>query len=128
MMKKQQQGLTLIGFIFVLIIAGFFALMAMKLVPAYVEYFGVVKAMKALAEEPDAASKSLGEIRSDLNFKASFQYVDDSTLRNGQSVRIDRTRGKANLVVDYDKKVPFIYNISFLLHFTKTVPLSGNVG
>ncbi len=127
-MRTQQKGMTLIGFIFVLIIAGFFALMAMKLVPAYVEYFGVVKAMNNLAAEPGAASKSIGEIRSELNFKASFQYVDDSTLRSGNSVRVDRRKGKANLVVDYNKKIPFIYNISFLLHFNKTVPLSGNVG
>ena len=127
-MRKQEKGMTLIGFIFVLVIAGFFALMAMKLVPAYIEYFGVVKAMKTLAEEPGAANKSLSEIREDLNFKASFQYVDDATLRNGRTVRVDRSKGKSNLVVDYNKKIPFIYNISFLLHFNKTVPLSARAG
>ncbi|MGA7298650.1 MAG: DUF4845 domain-containing protein [Rhodanobacteraceae bacterium] len=127
-MRNRQGGMTLIGFIFILIIAGFFALMAMRLVPAYIEYFGVVKSMKALAEEPGIAQKPLGEIRRDLNFKASFQYVDDSTLNNGQAVRVDRSKGKSNLVVDYNKKIHFVYNISFLLHFSKTVPLSGNVG
>lgn len=127
-MRKQQQGITLIGFIFVLIIAGFFALMAMRLVPSYVEYFGVVKAMNSLASEPGSANKSLSEIRNQLNFKASFQYVGDDTLGRPQAVRVDRSRGKADLVVDYEKKVPFIYNISFLLHFNKTVPLTGRVG
>ncbi|HET6633333.1 MAG TPA: DUF4845 domain-containing protein [Rhodanobacteraceae bacterium] len=124
---KRQRGLTLIGFVFILIIAAFFALMAMRLVPSYVEYFGVVKAMKAVAQEPDAAQKSLAEIQRDLDFKASFQYVDDTTLGH-QTVRVDRSGGKANLVVDYNKKVHFLYNISFLLHFAKTVPLSGTPG
>jgi hypothetical protein len=111
--------------------------MAMRLVPCYVEYFGVVKAMNQIANEPGAANKSINELRSDLNFKASFQYVDDSTLGgsgggadggNGQVVRLDRSNGKANLVVSYDKKVPFVYNIDFLVHFNKTVPLKGDVG
>lgn len=125
---KKQRGLTLIGFIFILIIAAFFALMAMRLVPSYIEYFGVVKSMKSLAAEPNSANKSMADIRGELNFKASFQYVDDSTLSGRQAVRVDRTNGKSNLVVDYNKKVPFLYNISFLLHFSKTVALSGGPG
>jgi len=40
-----QKGLTLIGFAIVLIVGGFFAYAAMKLVPVYTEYFGVVKSM-----------------------------------------------------------------------------------
>ena len=122
---KKQKGMTLIGFIFVLIIAAFFALMAMRLVPSYIEYFGVVKSMNQIASEPGSATKSISEIRGELNFKGSFQYVDDATLSQAQAVRIDRSRGKANLVVDYNKKIPFIYNIAFLVHFSKTVPLSG---
>lgn len=127
-MRNRQGGMTLIGFLFVLIIAGFFALMAMKLVPSYIEYFGVVKSMNQLAEEPGAASMSLSKIRADLNFKGSFQYVNDDTLSNGTAVQLDRQKGKVNLVVDYNKTIPFVYNISFLLHFNKTVPLTGKVG
>lgn len=123
-MRKPQQGMTLIGFIFVLLIAGFFALMAMKLVPSYIEYFGVVKAMKQMAVEPGAAHMSLRDIRSDLAFKGNFQYVDDDTL-DGNAVRVERTETGKNLVVEYDKTIHFIYNISFLLHFEKTVALSG---
>lgn len=124
----KQRGLTLIGFIFILIIAAFFALMAMRLVPSYVEYFGVVKAMNSLASEPNSAQKSMSEIRGELDFKASFQYVDSTTLSGRQAVRVDRSNGKSNLVVEYNKQVPFLYNISFLLHFSKTVPLSGGPG
>lgn len=131
---NRQSGMTLIGFIFILAIAGFFALMAMRLVPGYVEYFGLVKAMNQVASEPGAAQKSIAQIRSDLDFKASFQYVDDSTLGVGgttgarQPVQIQRDNGKTILVVDYDKRVHFVYNIDFLMHFHKSVPLQGNVG
>jgi len=46
---NKQSGITLIGFLILLIVVGFFAYAAMKLVPAYVEYFGVVKAMNTVA-------------------------------------------------------------------------------
>ena len=121
---KKQQGITLIGFVFVLAIAGFFAYMAMKLVPAYSEYMGVVKAMKAVATEPDLATKSPQEIQRDLAFKGSFQYVDDKTF-SAQNITIKNGPGGGTLQVKYDKDVPFVYNIDFLLHFDKTVPLGG---
>ncbi|HET6913883.1 MAG TPA: DUF4845 domain-containing protein [Rhodanobacteraceae bacterium] len=121
---NKQQGITLIGFLFVLAIAGFFAYMAMKLVPAYSEYMGVVKAMKEVATEPDLATKSPQEIQRDLAFKGSFQYVDDKTF-SAQNITIKNGPGGGTLQVKYDKDVPFVYNIDFLLHFDKTVPLGG---
>jgi len=121
---KKQQGITLIGFVFVLAIAGFFAYMAMKLVPAYSEYMGVVKAMKAVASEPDLATKSPQQIQQDLAFKGSFQYVDDKTF-SAQNITIKNGPGGGTLQVKYDKDVPFVYNIDFLLHFDKTVSLDG---
>jgi type II secretory pathway pseudopilin PulG len=125
---KKQQGITLIGFLFVLAIVGFFAYMAMKLVPPYSEYLGVVKAMKAVASEPDLAAKSPEEIQRDLAFKGSFQYVDDKTF-SAQNIKIKNGPGGGTLQVKYDKDVPFLYNIDFLLHFDKTVTLaSGATG
>lgn len=122
---KRQQGITLIGFVFALAIVGFFIYMAMKLVPAYSEYMGVVKAMKQLASEPDLATKTPEQIQQELAFKGSFQYVDDSTF-SAQNVHIKNGPGGGTLQVKYDKDIPFLYNIDFLLHFDKTVPLAGN--
>lgn len=123
-MKSKQAGITLIGFLVVLAVVAFFGYMAMKLVPAYTEFMGVSKAMTQVSTE-GVDGKSLDEIRRDLMFKMGFQYVDDATIQP-QDITIDRTNGP-QLHVAYDKQVPFIYNIDFLLHFEKSVPLQGNV-
>lgn len=123
---KKQTGLTLIGFLIVLIIVGFFAYAAMKLVPAYAEYMGVVKAMNAVASEPDIATKSPEELQRDLGFKGSFQYVDDKTF-SPENVHIKNGPGGGTLQVKYDKDIPFIYNIDLLLHFDKTVLLKSDI-
>ena len=123
-MKSKQAGITLIGFLVVLVIVAFFGYMAMKLVPAYTEYMGVAKAMTQVSTE-GVDGKSLDEIRRNLLFKMDFQYVDDATIEP-QDITIDRSNGN-QLHVAYDKQIPFIYNIDFLVHFEKSVPLQGNV-
>ena len=123
-MKSKQAGITLIGFLIVLAVVAFFGYMAMKLVPAYTEFMGVSKAMTQVSTE-GADGKTLDEIRRDLLFKLGFQYVDDATIQP-QDITIDRSNG-TQLHVAYDKQVPFVYNIDFLLHFEKSVPLQGNV-
>ncbi len=126
-MKSRQSGVTLIGFLCIIVIVGFFAFMAMKLLPSYVEAMGVGRAMNQIAST-DSSGKTLDQIRHDLIFKLGFQYVDDATITPAD-ITIDRDAGGAStLNVDYDKKIPFMYNIDFLLHFDKRVPLQGNVG
>jgi len=124
-MKATQKGITLIGFLFVLAIVAFFGYMAMRLVPAYTEYMGVSKAMEQIAGG-GTEGKTLDDIRRDLMFKMGFQYVDDATIKPAD-ITLDRSNNGATLHVEYDKVVPFISNISFLLHFEKSVQLRGSV-
>lgn len=126
-MKSKQAGVTLIGFLLIMAIVGFFGFMAMKLLPSYSEYMGVAKAMNQIATE-GTNGKTLDDIRRELMFKMNFQYVDDSTIKpNDITIKRD-SGGASNLNVVYDKKIPFMYNIDFLLHFDKSVPLKGNLG
>jgi hypothetical protein len=123
-MKSRQSGLTLIGFLFVLLIAGFFAYMAMKLVPAYMSYFSLSKAMTQVSTE-SVDGKTQNDIRRDFMFKLSFQYADE--LIKPQNITFVRKQGGTDMQVVYDQRIHFVYNIDFLLHFEKTVTLKGAV-
>jgi len=124
-MKQSQRGITFIGFVIVLCIFGFFAYVAMKLVPVYSEYMGVVKSMNQLLTEPGIASKDIGEIRQMLDTKFSIQYVDESTVPP-QNIQLKKQSGAASLRVFYDKRIDFIYNIDLLVSFDKTINLTGS--
>jgi hypothetical protein len=121
-MKSRQQGVTLVGFLFIMAIAGFFAFMGMKLWPPYYHYYGVVRGMKEMSQQ-DLSGKSRGQIRKEFMYKLSFQYADDQFGPN--AIRIEQSNGATVLHVTYDKRVHFLYNIDFLLHFEKSVPLTG---
>ena len=126
-MKSKQSGVTLIGLLIILLVVGFFGYMAMKLVPAYTEYMGVAKAMSQEASS-GTSGRSLDDIRSDLSYKFSMQYVDDNTITPSDITITRDSGGASTLNVTYDKDIPFMYNIDFLVHFSKSVPLQGNVG
>jgi len=125
-MKTRQSGVTLVGFLVILLVVGFFGYMGMKLVPSYFEYMGVVKAVSQEASS-GTSGKSLDGIRRDLMYKFNMQYVDDNTI-SPNDITIERNAGgTSTLKVAYDKDIPFMYNIDFLLHFEKSVPLQGNL-
>ncbi len=126
-MHGKTKGITLIGFIILLCVLGFFAYLAMRLVPMYTEYFGVVKAMEQVRQEPGAANKSLDELRRDLIFKFNTQYVDEASVPP-QSITLKRESGAATLRVSYEKRVPFMYNLDLVGSFDKSLSLSGTGG
>jgi hypothetical protein len=124
-MMIRQRGLTLISMVIVLAVLGFFAYAAMKLIPAYTEYFGVIKSMKAVASAPNAAELPLEEIRRNLQLNYSVQYVDDGTVPAG-GVKLETKGGARRLHIFYDKVLPFMYNVSLLVHFDHSEDLVSN--
>ena len=121
--KFRQSGLTLIGFAIVLIVAGFFAYAAMKLIPVYSEYFGVVKSMKSIQSHTGVETATIEDIRRWLNVNFDLQYVDDSSIPE-KNIQLITKDGQHKLRIFYDKDVPFLYNVDLLVHFDHTVDLA----
>jgi Tfp pilus assembly major pilin PilA len=126
-MQGKAKGITLIGFVILLGILGFFAYLAMRLIPMYVEYFGVVKAMEQVRSEPGAAQKSLDEVRRELSLKFDTQYVD-STSVPPSAIQLKREGGASTLRIAYEKRVSFMYNIDLVGKFDKSISLAGSGG
>ena len=123
--QRHNRGITMIGFLIVLCVLGFFAYAAMRLIPVYTEYYGVSKSMDLVAKEPGASQKTTEQIRSDLSVKFGIQYVDDSSVPP-QAIQVVRQGGGATLRIAYQRRVPFISNIELLISFDRSVPLAGS--
>ena len=120
---SKQRGITLIGFIIVLVVAGFFAYMGMVHGPAYSEYYGVVKAMNTVAADATPSTTEMEPIRRALDRQFNVGYVDSVTGRDAKLIR-DKTTGNMLSMV-YEVRKPFIYNIDFVVKFAHTVPLGS---
>jgi hypothetical protein len=120
--KRKQSGITLIGFIIVMIVLGFFAYMGMVLGPAYSEYWGVVKAMNFVAKEATPNTSDFEELRKGLDRQFNVGYVNSITGKDAKLVR-DKTGNL--LTIDYEVRKPFVYNIDFVVKFAHSVPLGS---
>jgi hypothetical protein len=114
-MQTQQRGLTMIGFLFVAVILVFMAMLAMKLVPAYIEFFSVKKVLATMGRESDIRSKSNAEIRSDFDRRAGVSYV---TVVKPENLSVDRSGGTPVISVDYTFRTKLVGNVSLVVDFS----------
>lgn len=114
-----QKGMTFIGWVIVLAIIGFFAMVVIKLVPIYLEYQSVVSAMQAVAAEDN---RTPGEIRASLGKKLDINNV---TVVKAADFEILREDGGITLAIEYEARTNFVANIDIVVNFSKAVELKG---
>ncbi len=115
---KKAQGITLIGFIFVLAVLGIFLYAGMQIGPVYMDHMSVVKAMKTVAEE--GGNKSPGEIKSRISKLLYVSYVDQVKPAD---FKVVRGNGR-ELKVKYEVEKEFLGNLSFKMKFDESVSLN----
>ncbi len=114
-MKSQQRGLTMLGFLFVAVMLIFVAMLAMKLVPAYIEFFSVKKILNTMGQESGLKSKSNAEIRNDFIKRANVGYV---TVVKPEDLTIDRRNGGLVVSADYVFRSKLVGNVSIVVDFS----------
>lgn len=114
-MKSQQRGLTMLGFLFVAMMLIFVAMLAMKLVPAYIEFFSVKKILNTMGQESGLKSKSNAEIRNDFIKRANVGYV---TVVKPEDLTIDRRNGGLVVSADYVFRSKLVGNVSIVVDFS----------
>lgn len=113
-MKRQQRGMSLIGFILVLGVVGVFAYMGMKLIPMYSEYYTVKQSLQGIANEPGITTQDPARIK-DLFFRRL--YVSYAENVKPEHVKITRKDAGYMIVVDYEVRRPLIANIDVVGRF-----------
>jgi hypothetical protein len=114
-MQSRQRGLTMFGFLFVAIVMVTVVMLALKLVPAYIEFFSVKKILATMGQESELRSKSNAEIRSDFSRRASVGYV---TVVKPEDISIDRHSGVPVISADYTFRTKLVGNVSLVVDFS----------
>jgi hypothetical protein len=120
--RHHQHGLTLISLLFWGIIIIFVALLTMKLVPAYMEYFTIQKILSDIGGDPNIKSMSNGEIREKFNKRAQ---IDDVSTVKATDLDINREGGSTTISVEYPFQSKLIGNVSLLVDFSASSDSGG---
>ena len=112
----KQRGVSITGLIITLAILGFLAVMAAKLMPAYIEYFTVRK-MLATMEQAGQLTGSVRDIRRAYDTRNA---IEDVKSVKGEDLEITKEGGETVLTATWSTKVPLVSNASACLDFVVT--------
>lgn len=109
---RRQSGAGMLTILFWIIVLVIVAVIGMKLVPAYLEFFSVKRILSSM--KADAAGGSVKEIRESFQKRA---MVDDVTSVTSQDLNIERSGGRSVVTAEYQKIIPLFANVSLLVDF-----------
>jgi hypothetical protein len=124
-MARRQQGITLMGFLMVLVVVGAMALIVMKLFPMYTEFHNVKGAMADYAASPGSGNKTPAQIQSDMFRRFDVAYVSTIT---GKDVKVAREGRVMVMSVNYEVRKEMIGNLDVVGRFSHSVELQGTGG
>jgi hypothetical protein len=117
MMKAQmgkQQGIGMVSLIMIIAAFLFAAVLAMKLIPAYLHNLQIQKIFKTVAADSEMQNASIKDIRSSYDKRAMMDYITDITSAD---VEVSKDGASLTLSASYTVKVPVAGNISLVLDF-----------
>lgn len=112
--QAQQAGMSITGILAILIMVGFFAMCAIKMVPHYTEFLSVKKIVTDIAMEPETKTMSNRQIsrRIETIFNSNQIYAI-----KGSAVKIVRKRGVTYIDSRYEVRLPIAGRIDAILSF-----------
>jgi hypothetical protein len=120
--SAHQKGLTLIGFLWVAFLIGFFSLLILKIGPIYMEHYKVVSSLESLKKENDIALKSRDEILSLLQKRWEINMVERVTTKD---VKIIKDGSYLKVEIAYDVAQHLFGNVDALLHFNDLIEVGA---
>jgi tetrahydromethanopterin S-methyltransferase subunit F len=112
MVVEKERGLSMTGFLFTTVVIIVVALVAFRVVPSYIEFFTVQKALDQTMQE--VSTPTVSEIRRSMDRRLSADYVD--SVRSSD-VLIGREGNLIVATLSWQKVLHMIGNASILLEF-----------
>jgi hypothetical protein len=110
-MYRKQLGVSLSGLLVSAFFVILFALLALKLVPAYIEFGTAKKAINAIAS---GGATSVAEVRKSFESRA---IIDDITAVSPNDLVVTKQGGQVVISFSYRKEVPLFANVGLYFNF-----------
>jgi len=117
---RRQRGMTTLGVIILIAFVGMFVYAGIRLTPVYLEYFNVVRAVEGLKSDADQGPPAMR-----IALEKRFDIEDIKSL-SWKDVEFQKEGSGWSAHIAYDAQASYIGNVGFVVHFDKTVTLSGS--
>ena len=121
-MIKKQAGLTMISWVVILGLVAVQAVLALRVIPVYLNYSSVRTVMNELPQAPEvrnASVKTLDELfRKRLKINNLYELARDK-----EAFQFKKTAGGYTLVANYEERGPIVGNLEFVATFKHQVEI-----
>jgi len=117
-LRKHQSGMTMISWILLIGLIGFVGIFGFKLVPVYMDYFTINKALITVQKNMQAG-ESAQQIRSSIDNLFDVNSVN-SIKPDDIEIKVDPDTKAVVMNLNYDARTNFIANIDLVVHFEKS--------
>ncbi len=119
--RSGQRGITVIGALLLVVVLGFMALVAMKVIPMYIQYFTIKSTVESIRKEPQLAQMGPTDIQNAMQKRFDIGYVDKITAKD---LRIRNDRNGRVLDLVYEDDQPMFYGLHVVLKVNEVIPLT----
>ena len=120
-MRKSQRGITVLGWLVLLIPVAIMGYAAIRVAPIYLNYFRVVKALEQTAAESKGEAVNPVQVHASLERRFNVEYVDTPDAKD---VDVHREGDQWVANAKYEEVAPLFGNLSLLMQFDKQVELN----
>jgi hypothetical protein len=116
----RQRGLTAISWILIIALGAFLGLIALKLIPIYLQAFNISTVVTQLPDEPFIGDKGPAEIRKSLMARLKINSVYDFDPKN---IVIKKGLNTYLVDVSYEVREPVLGNVDIVVSFSNQVEI-----
>jgi hypothetical protein len=124
-MRNRQQGVTAIGWLFLLTPFAIVVYAGIRLAPLYLNYMKVVRAIDNAASTAKGGAGDATAIRTAIDRHFEVDMVDFPTIKD---IQVRREGGAWVIEAKYDDEAPMFGNVSLHVTFDKIVRSAGGSG
>jgi hypothetical protein len=114
-MHRKQSGLSMVGFLLVAAVVALVVILGMKSVPAVIEYYTILKNVKAVAN--GAEVRGTGTVADYRNAFSKRSIMDEMSSVTAQDLEIAKDSSGVEISFAYSRKVPLWGPVSLMFDF-----------
>ena len=115
--RHRQRGMTMIGWLVLLVLIGVIALVSLKLIPAYMEFYTILQSAESVHAQasPETTAR---EIQSAMAKRFSVNNVESLDPKEIEVTRVD---GRLIIHIAYEVRKPMMGNVDAVVKFDREV-------
>lgn len=122
--KKQQLGISMLGWTIILSMVGLLLIVGLKLLPVYLEYYKVVDVMNTMGQDTTMATTSKKDIEKSFKKRLGTNEVRSIKKDNYKILKVKGRKSYA-IQIDYSVETHLFSNLSIVARFERAVEIGA---